>query len=213
MPDAVEKYGFGTSPFQTNEGVTFGRAESGFDTLTISYYGSTTDPKVYADLHFPTGSLLSGYGNMYVSNVDCQQEGQSVWRFTVHAKGLLTLQAVKRTITTRSQSYNTGAVTLPVGGAVPQAQGQYINLACTFQYVSFYLPTLNVEPQDAAVPAGATLPSPPSNPWGTVGSITSPIYNYPNGWLRQGLNIDQVTGAEVYMITEEWEYVYEYMPG
>lgn len=207
----VYSYGFGTSPFQAAEGVTFGRTESGFDTLSIKYYGSTTDPKAYADLHFPTGSIVSGYGNMYISNVDVQQEGESKWSFTVHAKGLLTLQAVKRTITTRSQSYTTGPVTLPVGGAVSQAQGVYINLSCTFQYVSLVLPQLDVEPQDALVPAGASLPTPPANPFSTL--PTTPIYNYPNGWLRVGIEVDSVNGAEVYMVKEEWEYVYEYMPG
>jgi len=211
--DATEKYGFGTTPFQAEGGLSFGRTESGFDTLTIRYYGSTTDPRVYSDLHWPTGSIVSGWSNMYVSNVDCQQEGDDVWAFTVFAKGLLGIQAVKRTINTKSQSYTTGPITIPGGGAVAQAQGQYINLSCTFNYVSLFLPALNVEPQDAIPPPGSSLPSPPSNPWATVGSITTPIYNYPYGWLRQGIDIDTVNGAEVYLVKEEWEYKYEYLPG
>ncbi len=212
MTDVID-HGFGTSPTLSGEGISINRAESGFDSITLRYYGKTSEPKVYADLHFPTGSAVSGYSNMYVANVDIQQEGEQVWSFTVQAKGLLTTQAVKRTVTTKSQSYTTGPVTLPVGGAVSQAQGTYMNLSCTFQYVSLIPLDFNTEPQDAIPPAGASLPSPPSNPWTTVGSVTTPISNYPNGWLRLGFVVDQIPGAEVYMITEEWEYVYEYMPG
>lgn len=212
--DAVEKYGFGSSPFQADGGVTFGRSESGFDTLAIRYYGSTTSPQTYADLHWPTGSTVSGWANMFISEVNCQQEGASVWAFTVQAKGLLSTQAVKRTITTKTTSYTTGPIDLPgAGPVVAQSQGTYTNLSCTFQYVSLFLPVLNVEPQNASLPPGTSLPSPPSNPWTSAGAITTPIYNYPYGWIRRGIDIDNVNGAEVYFIKEEWDYVYEYQPG
>ncbi len=210
MTDVID-HGFGTSPFLANEGISINRAESGFDSITLRYYGKTSEPKVYADLHFPTGSAVSGYSNMYVANVDIQQEGEQVWSFTVQAKGLLTTQAVKRTVTTKSQSYTTGPVTIPGGSAVAQAQGTYMNLSCVFNYVSLIPPDTDTRPQDAIAPAGSSLPTQPANPFASL--PTTPIYNYPYGWLRLGLSSDQIPGAEVYMITEEWEYVYEYMPG
>lgn len=209
--DATEKYGFGLTPFQAEGGLSFGRTESGFDTLTVRYYGSTSEPRTYSDLHWPTGSIVSGYSNMYVASVDCQQEGDDVYAFTVNAKGLLGLQGVKRDVSTKLQSYTTGPVTIPGGGAVTQAQGQYMNLSCTFKYVSLFPPNYSTRPQDALPPSGMTLPSPPPNPFTTL--PTTPIYNYPWGWLRQGFNEDKMVGAEVYFLTEEWEYKYEYLPG
>lgn len=211
--NAVEKYGFGVSPFAADGGITFGRSESGFDTLAIRYYGSTTTPHTYAAANWPTGSTISGWANMFITEVNCQQEGASVWAFTVQCKGLLGIQAVKRTIATKTTSYTTGPITLPGPTAVAQAQGTYLNLSCTFNYVSLFLPSTNIEPQDATPPAGASLPSPPANPWATAGAITTPIYNYPYGWLRRGLDIDSVNGAEVYFVKEEWDYVYQYQPG
>ena len=211
MPDDIEKYGFGTTPFLTLNGLTLGRTELGFNTLEARYYGSTSDPVAYSNLHFPQGFPLTGYSNMYVADVQMAQESAAVWLFTVQAKGLLGLQAVKRTISTKTQTYSTGPVTIPGGGAVSQAQGSYINLSCTFHYVSATIPALDVEPQDAIVPAGASLPIAPSNPFASL--PTTPIYNYPYGWLREGIEVDNVNGAEIYMVREEWVYKYEYMPG
>lgn len=213
MPDAIEKYGFGTTPFLAMNGLTLGRTELGFNTLEARYYGSTSDPIAYSNLHFPQGFAFSGYPNMYVADVQMAQESAAVWLFTVQAKGLLGLQAVKRTISSKQQSYTTGPITLPTAAAVSQAQGTYVNLSCTFNYVSFVPPALDVEPQNAIVPAGASLPDPPANPWADVMDITTPIYNYPYGWLREGIEVDQVNGAEVYMVREEWVYKYQYMPG
>lgn len=211
MPDAIEKYGFGTTPFLAMDGITLGRTELGFNTIEARYYGSTTDPVAYSNLHFPQGIPMTDYPNMFVADVQMAQMSAAVWQFTVQAKGLLGLQAVKRTISTKTQSYTTGPVTIPGGSAVSQAQGTYINLSCTFHYVSTTLPALDVEPQDAIPPGGATLPDAPANPFASL--PTTPIYNYPYGWLRQGVEVDNVNGAEIYMIKEEWEYKYEYMPG
>ena len=210
--DAIKTYGFSTAPFLADGGITFGKSESGFDTLSARYYGRTTGPSAYIEANWPTGISFSGYPNMHVANVDVNQESVDVWAFTVHCKGLLGIQNVKRTMNTKTQSYTTGPVTIPGGGAVSQAQGIYVNLSCEFHYVSFFLPLLNVEPQDAIPPAGASLPSPPSNPFASP-EPTTKIYQYPYGWIRSGLDVDTVNGAEVYMIREEWEYKYEFLPG
>jgi hypothetical protein len=217
MPTAIYKHGFGSTPFLTVNGLTLGRTELGFNTLEARYYGSTNEPVSYSNLHFPQGFPLTGYTNMYVADVQMAQESADVWLFTVQAKGLLGLQAVKRTITTKTQSYTTGPVTIPGIGAVAQGQGSYINLSCTFNYISYTLPALDVEPQNAVVPAGASLPIAPANPFSTNISApnytASPIYNYPYGWLREGIEVDNVNGAEVYMVKEEWVYKYQFMPG
>jgi len=208
--DAIETYGFSTAPFMAEGGLTLGKTEQGFDTISARYYGRTTDTVAYIATHWPTGIALSGFPNMYVSNVDVAMESVDIWSFTVACKGLLGTQAVKRIINTKVQSYQTGPITLPVTGAVDQAQGIYVNLSCSFHYVSLFLPTLNVEPQDATPPPGTSLPSPPSIPFA---SPTTRIYNYPSGWIREGIEIDTVNGAEVYMVREEWVYKYEYLPG
>lgn len=217
MPNAIEKYGFGTTPFLAMNGLTLGRTELGFNTLEARYYGSTNDPVAYSNLHFAQGFALSGYPNMYVADVQMAQESDDVWLFTVQAKGLLGLQAVKRTISTKTQSFTTGPVNIPGIGAVAQGQGSYINLSCTFNYISYTLPALDVEPQNAIVPAGASLPVAPANPFSTspaaANYTASPIYNYPYGWLREGIEVDNVNGAEVYMVKEEWVYKYQFMPG
>jgi hypothetical protein len=209
--NAVIKHGFAGAPFEEQGGLILGRMETGFDTLSIQYIGVTTQPTIYADANFPIASPVIGYPNMYIADVQMQREGFDIYRFTVSAKGLLGIQAVKRTINTKTQTYTTGPITLPSIGAVGQAQGIYVNLSCQFHYVSLFAPLLNVEPQNAVPPAGASLPSPPSNPFASP--PTTPIYNYPNGWLREGIELDTVNGAEVYLIREDWVYKYPYMPG
>jgi len=125
---------------------------------------------------------------------------------------LIGSQAVKRTISSKSQSYTTGSINIPGTGVVPQAQGQYINLSCAFNYVSLTMPSTNAVP---VAPGGnGNLPPFPSNPFS---SITTPIYNYPSGWIREGLDVDMVNGADratsVFLVKESWVYVYPVMPG
>lgn len=211
MPTAIYKHGFGTAPFLAQDGLTLGLTENGFHTLEGMYYGNTTEPVSYSNLHFQAGFTVLGYPSMYISDVQMKQESEEVWAFTVQAKGLLGTQAVKRTISSRLQSYTTGSVTLPGEGTVNQAQGTYLKLTCGFNYISFYLPQLNMEPQNATPPDGTTLPSPPANPFSTTPTTT--IYNYPNGWCRQGIDVEQISGAEIYLVKEDWEYIYRYQPG
>lgn len=210
MPTAVESYGFGTSPWLKENGVTFKRSEQGWDTITLEYYGETNNPGVYADLHFPAGMMLTNWGFMYVTEVDVSLDGADVYVFTVQGKGLRGTQPVKRTVGQQTQSYTTGAVTLPVGGAVAQAQGMYIQPTCRFQYVTTTEPTYNIEPQDRT-PYGS-LPSAPSNPF-AVPEPTTKIYNYPNGWVCENFEVETIAGATVWMVTESWAYRYEWMPG
>jgi len=68
----------------------------------------------------------------------------------------------------------------------------------------------NIEPQDRT-PAGS-LPSVASNPF-TTPEPTTKIYNYPNGWVCENFEVETIAGATVWMVTESWNYRYEWMPG
>ena len=207
---SVEKHGFNTNPFEAEGATSFGRTESGFDTMTKKYIGSTSSPVSFASANFPAGTALSGYSNMYITEVRAEQEGASVYSFTVEAKGLLGTQAVKRNVTTRTQSFTTGAITLPAPtGAVAQANGIYVNIACSFLQVTTLFPSTTTEPQNAT-PLGP-LPTPPANPF-DIGDIT-PIYNFPYGWILEGLDVDTVNGAEIYLVKQDWVYKHQFIPG
>ena len=210
MPTHTITHGFSTNPFQSENGLSFGRTESGFDTMQIKYIGSTSAPRVFADSNWPAGSEASGYPNMYIDRVDVALVGTNIYEFTVSARGLLGIQAVKRTISSKSQSYTTGAVSLPAPvGVVSQAQGVYNNISCSFLAVTNVFPDTGIAPGDA-LPLG-TLPTPPIAPFTSL--PTTPIYNYPYGWIQEGLDIDSVNGAEIYLIKQDWVYKYQYMPG
>ena len=107
--------------------------------------------------------------------------------------------------------YKTGLGTVPGTGNVGEIQGQYINLSCTFHQVTTSFPNTATRPENAT-PLG-TLPSPPTNPFTTL--PTTPIYNYPFGWIQDGLEIETINGASatIYLVKQSMVYIYEWMPG
>jgi len=218
MPTPASVHIFGptieAAPVLLDGGKTFSRSETGFDKLSLKMWGFTANPTSYANTQFPAGGAGTslGYSNMFCSNVGINQVGNQTYTFDVEYVGLIGSQAVKRTISSKSQSYTTGSIDIPGTGVVPQAQGQYINLSCAFNYVSLTMPATNAVP---VAPGGnGNLPAFPSNPFS---SITTPIYNYPSGWIREGLDVDMVNGADratsVFLVKESWVYVYPVMPG
>jgi hypothetical protein len=217
MPTPASVHIFGptieAAPVLLDGGKTFSRSETGFDKLSLKMWGFTANPTSYANTQFPAGgsALALGYANMFCSSVGINQVGNQTYTFDVEYVGLIGSQAVKRTISSKSQSYTTGSINIPGTGVVPQAQGQYINLSCQFNYVTATMPSTTATP---TAPAGSSLPSPPSPPFTT---ITTPIYNYPSGWIREGLDVDMVNGTDlvtsIFLVKESWVYVYPVMPG
>ena len=215
-PDAIEIYGpaIEAAPVLLESGRSFSRSETGFDKLSLKMWGFTANPTSYANTQFPAGgsALSLGYANMFCSNVNISQVSNQVYTFDVEYVGLIGTQPVKRTISSKSQSYTTGSIDVPGVGVVSQAQGQYINLSCQFNYVTVTMPATDATP---VPPGGAgSLPAYPANPFT---SITTPIYNYPSGWIREGLEVDMVNGTDratsIFLVKENWVYVYPIMPG
>jgi len=213
----------GTTPILAENGIRFSVSESGFDTMTIKYYARTDTPIAYAKMNFDVGISLTGllgatYANMFMNGVSINQDGSNIYSFDVQAAGLLNAsQPVKRTVSSKIQSYKTGVGTVP-GSSPPivgEIQGQYINLSCTFHQVTTAFPTTSTRPEDA-VPLGtppSALPDAPTNPFTTL--PTTPIYNYPNGWIQDGLEIETINGAAatIYLVKQSMVYIYDYMPG
>ena len=217
MPTPTSLYIYGPSieaaPVLLEGGRTFSRSETGFDKLSLKMWGFTANATDYANTNFPAGGSATslGYANMFCSSVNINQVGNQTYTFDVEYVGLIGSQPIKRTISSKSQSYTTGSINVPGVGVVPQAQGQYINLSCQFNYVTTAMPSTSASP---AAPTPPGLPSPPTAPFTT---ITTPIYNYPSGWIREGLDVDMVNGADVatsiFLVKESWVYVYPVMPG
>lgn len=214
-PNAIEIYGptIEAAPILLESGRSFSRSETGFDKLSLKMWGFTANPTSYANTQFPAGgsALSLGYANMFCSSVNISQVSNQVYTFDVEYVGLIGTQPIKRTISSKSQSYTTGSIDIPGVGVVSQAQGQYINLSCQFNYVTTSMPSTTATP---VAPSPPGLPSPPTAPFT---SITTPIYNYPSGWIREGLEVDMVNGANVatsiFLVKESWVYVYPVMPG
>lgn len=217
-PNAIEIYGptIEAAPVLLESGRSFSRSETGFDKLSLKMWGFTANPTNYATTQFPAGGSATslGYANMFCSSVNISQVSNQVYTFDVEYVGLIGTQPVKRTISSKSQSYTTGSITIPGSPpvTVEQAQGQYINLSCQFNYVTVSMPATDATP---VPPGGAgSLPAYPANPFT---SITTPIYNYPSGWIREGLEVDMVNGTDratsIFLVKENWVYVYPVMPG
>lgn len=210
MPTSALSYGFGTGPWLKENGVSFKRAEQGWDTLALEYFGQTNSPAAFADENFPTGMMLADWGFMYVTEVNIKLDGSGIYQFTVQAKGLRGNQSYKRTIGQQAQSYQTGPITIPGTGPVAQAQGTYIAPTCEFVYITTTEPVYNIEPQNRT-PFGP-LPAAPSNPF-TSPEPTTKIYNYPNGWICENFEVETIVNAPIYLITENWTYRYLFTPG
>jgi hypothetical protein len=217
MPlSAITSYGIWPSgPVLVEKGTNFTIVENGFDTMTLKYYGNTTDPVNFAATNFAKGSSPLGYFNMFINGVNISREGtfsggNQIYTFDVTATGLLNpTQPVKRTISSKVQTYTTGSVDIPGGLTNQPAQGLYINLSCVFYKVTNFPPNTATRPENA-IPLGV-LPTQPTNPF--VSLPTTPIYNYPWGWIQDGLEIEQVNENPMYMVKQSWVYIYQYMPG
>jgi hypothetical protein len=178
--------------------------------MTLKYWGRTDTPSTYAATHFATGAQPAFYPNMYFNGVSISQEGSNIYSFDVQAAGLLGAQAVKRTVSSKIQSYKTGLGTVPGTGNVGEIQGQYINLSCTFHQVTEFFPNTATRPENAI--ALGPLPPFPTNPFT---SITTPIYNFPYGWIQDGLEIETINGdgVSIYLVKQSMVYIYSVMPG
>jgi hypothetical protein len=200
-----------TDPILAENGLRLSVSESGWDTMTLKYWGRTDTPATYAATHFATGMQPAFYPNMYFNGVSVTQEGSNIYSFDVQAAGLLGAQAVKRTVSSKIQSYKTGLGTVPGTSIEGEIQGQYINLSCTFHQVTEFFPNTATRPENA-IPLGP-LPPYPTNPFTTLPS--TPIYNYPYGWIQDGLEIETINGdgVSIYLVKQSMVYIYQYMPG
>ena len=199
-----------TDPVLAENGLRLSVSESGWDTMTLKYWGRTDTPSTYAATHFSTGAQPALYPNMYFNGVTVTQEGSNIYSFEVQAAGLLGSQAVKRTVSSKIQSYKTGLGTVPGTGNTGEIQGQYINLSCTFHQVTEFFPNTATRPENAI--ALGPLPPFPTNPFT---SITTPIYNFPYGWIQDGLEIETINGdgVSIYLVKQSMVYIYSVMPG
>lgn len=179
--------------------------------MTLKYYARTDTPATYAATHFATGMQPAFYPNMYFNGVSITQEGSNIYSFDVQAAGLLGAQAVKRTVSSKIQSYKSGLGTVPGTGNTGEIQGQYINLSCTFHQVTEFFPSTNTRPENA-IPLGP-LPPYPTNPFTSL--PTTPVYNFPFGWIQDGLEIETINGdgVSIYLVKQSMVYIYEWMPG
>jgi hypothetical protein len=200
-----------TDPVLAENGLRLSVSESGWDTMTLKYWGRTDTPATYAATHFATGMQPAFYPNMYFNGVTVTQEGSNIYSFDVQAAGLLGAQAVKRTVSSKIQSYKTGFGTVPGTSIEGEIQGQYINLSCTFHQVTEFFPNTATRPENAI--ALGPLPPFPTNPFTSLPS--TPIYNYPYGWIQDGLEIETINGdgVSIYLVKQSMVYIYQYMPG
>jgi len=200
-----------TDPILAENGLRLSVSESGWDTMTLKYYARTDTPATYAATHFATGMQPAFYPNMYFNGVSITQEGSNIYSFDVQAAGLLGAQAVKRTVSSKIQSYKSGLGTVPGTSNTGEIQGQYINLSCTFHQVTEFFPNTATRPENA-IPLGP-LPPYPTNPFTTL--PTTPVYNFPFGWIQDGLEIETINGdgVSIYLVKQSMVYIYEWMPG
>ena len=206
----------GTTPILAENGIRFSVSESGFDTMTMKYYARTDTPIAYAKTNFDVGISVGtvlgvAYTNMFFNGVSINQDGSNIYSFEAQASGLLNAsQPVKRTVSSKIQSYKTGLGTVPGTSNTGEIQGQYVNLSCTFHQVTTSFPNTSTRPENAI--ALGTLPTPPTNPFTT---ITTPIYNFPYGWIQDGLEIETINGASatIYLVKQSMVYIYSVMPG
>jgi hypothetical protein len=200
-----------TDPILAENGLRLSVSETGFDTMTLKYWGRTDTPATYAATHFATGMQPAFYPNMYFNGVTVTQEGSNIYSFDVQAAGLLGAQAVKRTVSSKIQSYKTGFGTVPGTSIEGEIQGQYINLSCTFHQITEFFPNTATRPENAI--ALGPLPPFPTNPFTSLPS--TPIYNYPYGWIQDGLEIETINGdgVSIYLVKQSMVYIYQYMPG
>ena len=203
---------FGASPVETEE-EAYSKTAIGFDTLVKSYWGACASAYAansFAETNLGIGTTLGGFSYMFIDNVSIAKEGDTIYKFTCTAKGLLGTKPMISTVSTRTQTYSTDSVNVPGGSSGVQAQGRYQQLQATFNIVTATPPDFSQVGKQSPALIG-TMPTPATNLF--TSTPTTAIYNYPYGWVLESIEQEDVAGQAIYMLKYDYVYIFQYVPG
>jgi len=179
--------------------------ESGFDTCVRPYrsFGTSRNPTS----EFSLGDTHPNFGNMYVSSLSFQYPKNSTIELDVTFKGLRTDKGTKRTARAYGEKIST-TNDLGVGapGGILSSEVSEAKVSVTESYI------LLSQPNMSQVSTAGTPQDPTDVPPYLWALITDPIYIYPNGWVLENRVFDQINGADVYFVTDEWVYYHPFKP-
>lgn len=125
------------------------------------------------------------------------------WRLEVTAKGMISTQAKKIRWITGSSSFSAENIDVPGYGIVPNLSSRIPEVGMELSYLTFA-----ATPSVPSVGVSATPPNPrpptPANPWT---SIAAPVIHYPNGWVREAVDNDEIVPG-LWWTTERYNYVF-----
>jgi len=193
---------------------TGSRAAFGWDSLSIPYVKSSGVAITLEDVAgtFKIGDPL-GTRNFWVQDLEAPKaKGGGLWVCVVHYKGLAGVQPVNVSYGSSGEQQSASPAIIngiahdnvSIHQNAPTATARYIQL--TVNSGTTLGQTENVG--TAQTPSDA--PDAPGNFWI---SLATPIYHFPNGWVLMGSDVDKLTGVDVGLVTDSYQYIQEYTPG
>jgi hypothetical protein len=211
MPTALKTHGGFPAPTETDRPASYLLTADGFDLVTKTYWCNTSQPMATADTYFRRGQPMPDMTNVIVDSVRITQESLNLFEFTVEGKGLLSEQPLRMIIDTRTETFGGEVGDTPDGHNAVRFEGRFALLTVAVMEVMITTPaayTPTVGKQGPITPFG--MPIPPSNPW--TGAVT-PVYRYPNGWVLERLNYEQIASANIWACRRDFAYWPEWLPG
>lgn len=190
------------------------RAAFGWDSLSIPYIKTSGVAITIEEMAaaFPIGQQLTGR-NFWVQDLQAPTaKGGGVWIGVVNYKGLAGSQPVNVSYGSSGEQQSASPATInsvyhddvSIHQNTPTATARYIQLSPTSGT------TLGQTENVGTAQTPADAPDSPPNFWT---SLATPIYHFPNGWVLMGSDVDKLTGTNVGLVTDTYQFIQEYTPG
>jgi len=187
--------------------------EEGFDTLqaeAICRYGEYVSPEdIHAD--WQIGSNLTGTG-FYVVGVTPKCLGGTIWKASLSCKGLAHEKPAKVRISSNADQQSAEDIAIDGIGLVKKLQ--------TFEAapslsVSFVRTSGDPATDQVGLSAnggnlsGITPPGVRDSFWEALEEF---LFHYPNGYVLEGVEADQIPGTGIYFETHNWRFIHAISP-
>lgn len=181
--------------------------DSGFDTISVSlakdFRAGGTNGLAIAR-QFPIGRRI-GASNFWITGCKPRLIAGGIWGCDLQGKGLVATRPIKVSGGTGVEQQSTeNYVFVPGVGGTNRLQTLEITPTVNVEYISFNPPATNQVGQAGYSPYVTAVRN---SVWT---SLSNPLVHFPFGWVMVDMQWEKLSGVNVWLIKEVWQYIYRY---
>lgn len=172
-----------------------------------TFKGTEAELVTLLDGSLAYGTPHGSFANMVIQDQKPVRLKTDLWEITLLYKGLISNKpaARKGRAYPNKHSGEFGAPGQPTTPMPTEVSEPAVSL--TFTYVSLTTPATE-ETGTAQTP-----PDPVTTPPYIWASLADPIYNYPNGWVLENRDFEDLVSSDITIVTDEYVYYHPLKPG